>query len=201
MSDIIIINGSPRKGGNSDILTEVLLESALEHGASAEKIRLVKAKVKPCLECGGCDETGKCVIEDEGNELFNKIAQADYLVVASPIFFYNITSITQAMVERSQACWVSKYLLKQGPWGGKRRKGIFISVGATKGRLLFDGVTRVMKYFFDAVDADYQGALLYRNVEAKGAIERHKDAMKQARELGMLLAQKSDLSGFDALQR
>ncbi len=201
MAEILIINGSPRKDGNTDILTDELLKSATEHGAAAEKIRLVKTKVKPCLECGGCDETGKCIIKDDGNELFDKIAEADYLVVGSPIFFYNITSITQAMVERSQACWVRKYLLKKGPWGGKRRKGIFISVGATKGKLLFDGVIRVMKYFFDAVDADYAGSLLYRNTEAKGAIARNEKAMEDVRELGRLLAQKADLAGFDALER
>ncbi len=201
MSDILIINGSPRKGGNTDILTDTLLESALENGASAEKIRLVKLKVKPCLECGGCDETGKCIIEDDGKELFDKIAEAKVLVVASPIFFYNITAITQAMVERSQACWVRKYLLKKGPWGGRRRKGIFISVGATKGKMLFDGVVRIIRYFFDAVDADYQGALLYRNTEAKGAIKRNKEAMEHMKELGKLLAAGTDLSDFQALER
>ncbi len=201
MSDILIINGSPRKGGNTDILTDTLLESALENGASAEKIRLVKLKVKPCLECGGCDETGKCIIEDDGKELFDKIAEAKVLVVASPIFFYNITAITQAMVERSQACWVRKYLLKKGPWGGRRRKGIFISVGATKGKMLFDGVVRIIRYFFDAVDADYQGALLYRNTEAKGAIKRNKEAMEHMKELGELLAAGTDLSDFQALER
>ena len=201
MSDILIINGSPRKGGNTDILTDTLLESALENGASAEKIRLVKLKVKPCLECGGCDETGKCIIEDDGKELFDKIAEAKVLVVASPIFFYNITAITQAMVERSQACWVRKYLLKKGPWGGRRRKGIFISVGATKGKMLFDGVVRIIRYFFDAVDADYQGALLYRNTEAKGAIKRNKEAMEHMKELGKFLAAGTDLSDFQALER
>ncbi len=201
MADILIVNGSPRKDGNTDILTYTLLESALEHGASAEKVRLVKLKLKPCLECGGCDETGRCILKDDGNELFDKIADAHVLVVASPIFFYNITSITQAMVERSQACWVKKYLLKQGPWGGRRRKGIFISVGATKGKMLFDGVVRVMRYFFDAVDADYEGALLYRNTEAKGAIKRNVHAMDHMKELGERLAKGADLSGFKALER
>ncbi len=201
MTNILIVNGSPRKGGNTDILTDTLLESALQGGANAEKIRLASVKVKPCLECGGCDETGECIIDDDGKELFEKIARSDVLVVASPIFFYNITSITQAMVERSQACWVSKYLLKRGPWGGKRRKGIFVSVGATKGKMLFDGVIRVMKYFFDAVDADYAGAMLYRNVEAKGAIRARQEAMEQMTELGRLLASEAELSGFDALER
>ncbi len=201
MADILIINGSPRKNGNTDILTDTLLESALEHGASAEKIKLVTIKVKPCLECGGCDETGRCIIEDDGNDLFEKIAAAQVITVASPIFFYNITAITQAMVERSQACWVRKYLLKKGPLGGKRRKGIFISLGATKGKMLFDGVVRVIRYFFDAVDADYQGALLYRNVEAKGAINQNTQAIEHMKELGRLLARNADLTEFSALEK
>lgn len=201
MTDILIIGGSPRKNGNTDILTDILLDSAIQHGAEAEKVRLSGMKIKPCLECGGCDETGKCIIEDDMEGLYEKIAATDALVVASPVFFYNITSATQAMVERSQACWVRKYLLKQGPWGGKRRKGIFISLGATKGKMLFDGIIRVMRYFYDAVDADFHGALLYRGIEAKGAVKRNAQAVDQVQELGKLLATGSDLSTFSALQR
>lgn len=201
MADIFIINGSPRKNGNTDILTDTLLESAIQHGAGAEKVRLISMKIKPCLECGGCDETGECIIEDDIQELYEKIAEADALVVASPVFFYNITSTTQAMVERSQACWVRKYLLKQGPWGGKRRKGIFISLGATKGKMLFDGVVRVIRYFYDAVDADFHGALLYRGIEAKGAVKRNAQALDEMKELGRLLASGSDLGAFSALQK
>ena len=201
MADILVLNGSPRKNGNTDILTDTLLESALKHGAEAEKIRLTSIKIKPCLECGGCDETGECIIEDDMQELYEKIAAADALVVASPVFFYNITSTTQAMVERSQACWVRKYLLKQGPWGGKRRKGIFVSLGATKGKMLFDGILRVIRYFYDAVDADFHGALLYRGIEAKGAVKQNVQALDQMNELGRLLASDSDLSTFSALQR
>jgi len=57
-----------------------------------------------------------------------------------------------------------------------------------------------VKYFFDAVDADYQGALLYRNTEAKGAIKRNMEALGQMKELGKLLASRADLTEFEALE-
>jgi multimeric flavodoxin WrbA len=201
MVQVLGFLGSPRVGGNTDILLGALLSGAEEAGATVEKVRLSARKITPCIECGKCDDTGKCVLEDDMTGLYDRIAAADVVVVASPIFFYNITSWTQALIERSQACWMGKYALKQEPLGGKRRKGIFLSLGATKGKLLFDGVLRVLRYYFDAIDADFTGALLYRGIEGKGAIRKHPDALKDAAALGRILAEGGDPSSLKALFR
>ena len=193
--------GSPRKKGNTDLFLNALISGFEEDGGKAEKITLIPNKITPCIECGSCDETGVCVLEDGMTPIYEKIAASDVVVVASPIFFYNITSSTQALVERSQACWTSKYFLKKSPYGGKKRQGFFLSIGATKGKLLFDGVLRVIRYFFDAIDADFVGALLYRGVEKKGAIKDHPEALKEARELGRYIALGKDLTGLKALYR
>lgn len=201
MVKILGLMGSPRFGGNTDILLDSLLLGAKEAGASVEKVYLNALKMSPCIECGGCDKTGICVLTDEMSQIYGKIAETDWIVLASPIFFYNITSRTQALIERCQACWTGKYLLKHGPYGGKRRKGIFLSIGATKGKALFEGVIRTVRYFFDAIDADFEGSLLYRGIESKGAVKKHTDALKEAMELGDSIARGLDVSSLTYLYR
>ncbi len=191
---VLIFSGSPRKGGNSDLLADSFLDGAELAGAATEKIFLYKSDVGPCIECGSCDKNGECVLEDDMAAIYPKIENADVIVVSSPIFFYNITSRTQALVERSQALWVRKYVLKNIQPDRKRPKGVFLSVGATKGKLLFDGVIRVMRYFFDALDAEFTAALLIRGVEKRGDIKRHPFAIKRAGELAEALVSARDIS-------
>ena len=65
--DVLVFLGSPRKKGNSEILTEALLEGVSEEGGMPEIIRLCDLKISPCISCGGCDKTGKCVVEANGS--------------------------------------------------------------------------------------------------------------------------------------
>jgi len=197
MKSVLVFSGSPRKRGNTDILSDAFLKGAIEAGAEAEKIRLYSLKISPCIECGGCDDTGKCVIRDDMEDIYRKLGKADIIAVSSPIFFYNITSLTQALVERSQALWVSKYVLEKGELGGKLREGIFLSLGATKGRLLFDGSIRVMRYFFDAVSGRLTAGLFFRGIEKKGAILEHPSALESARDLGRAIVSGLDLSTIE----
>ncbi|NPB09009.1 MAG: flavodoxin family protein [Thermodesulfobacteria bacterium] len=181
---VLAFQGSPRPGGNTDLLLRAFLEGIEEAGGEAEKIDLYRLRVEPCLECGKCDHTGECIIPDDMRDIYPKLDQAQVIVVASPIFFYNVTSRTQALIERSQACWIRKYVLKKPHPRAGERQGIFLSLGATKGRRLFEGVQRVVRYFFDALDVNYQGGLFYRGIEEKGAIRSHPSALKEAFSLG-----------------
>ncbi len=197
--NIIVFSGSPRKGGNTDIMADALVAGASSHGAKVEKIRLIELKYSPCIECGGCDETGKCILKDDLTAIYPKIESADVVVLASPMFFYNITANAQALVERSQAFWVRQYVLKQGEIGGQRRQGIFLSAGATKGKLLFDGSLRVMRYFFDAIGGDLAAALLIRGVEKKGEIKEIPGALETLELLGRCAASNGDYSQIEGL--
>ncbi len=181
--------GSPRRGGNTDILLEELLKSAEREGAKVERIYLSELRITPCKECHGCDATGSCVILDDMEKICPQLAQADVIVLASPIFFYGVTGWAKALIDRSQSLWAKKYLLKNPSTGegGKRRKGFFISVGATKGRRLFEGAILTVKYFFDALNVEYAGELLWRGVDGKGEILKHPEALEEAREAGRRL--------------
>jgi multimeric flavodoxin WrbA len=190
---VLGIFGSPRRGGNTETLLEEALKGAEKEGASIERLYLGDVTITPCKECHGCDDTGKCIVLDDMGKIYPKLLEADVVILASPIFFYGVTAWAKALIDRSQALWARKYLLKDPSLGreGKKRKGFFISVGATKGPRVFDGAILTVKYFFDVLNAEYAGELVFRGVEAKGDILKHPEALQQALEVGRKLV--SDL--------
>jgi multimeric flavodoxin WrbA len=188
---VLGIFGSPRRGGNTELLLEEALKGAEKEGAKVERIYLSDLTITPCKECHGCDNTGKCVILDDMKKIYPKLLGADVVILASPIFFYGVTAWAKALIDRSQALWARKYLMKDPALGkeGKKRKGFFISVGATKGQKVFEGAILTVKYFFDVLNVEYIGELLFRGVETKGDILKHPAALRQAFEAGRRLAQ------------
>jgi len=184
---VLGIYGSPRKGGNSDILLDETLGAAERAGAGIDRIYCRKLKkLSGCLECGGCDETGKCVVDDDMTEVYPLLEAADAIVLAAPIFFYNIPAQAKALVDRSQACWAARLLNKTKE---ERKyfdsgKGWLIGVGASKGANLFAGTELTAKYFYDAMDMSYEGAILVWGVESKGSVKDHADYMQEALDLG-----------------
>jgi multimeric flavodoxin WrbA len=187
---ILAVNGSPRRGGNTDLLLGELVRGAREAGAEVEVIFLRELKMSPCLEIYACKDTGECPIQDDMRPLYPKLTEADALVVASPIFFYGVTAHLKAFIDRCQAMWARKYILKQTLAPGKtERRGVFLAIGGSKGSRIFEGVLLTMKYFFDALDIVFYKSLLYRSVDAKGQILDHPTALPEAYALGKELAQ------------
>jgi multimeric flavodoxin WrbA len=181
--------GSPRKGGNTDILLEEALKGAEMEGAEVERLHLIDFIITPCKECHGCDQTGECVILDDMQKIYPKLLEADIIILASPIFFYGVTAWTKILIDRCQALWSRKYLVKHPSLGkeGKKRKGFLISVGATKGQKVFEGAILTTKYFFDVLNTEYVGELVFQGVDAKGDILKHPEAIQQAFEAGRKL--------------
>jgi multimeric flavodoxin WrbA len=186
---ILGIFGSPRRGGNTDILLEEILKGAEKEEAKVDRIFLTDYAITPCKECHGCDTTGQCVILDDMQKIYPKLLESDIIILASPIFFYGVTAWAKALIDRSQALWAKKYLLKDPSLGkeGKKRKGFFISVGATKGPRVFEGAILTVKYFFDTFNAEYAGELVFRSVDGKGDILKHSEPLQRAFETGRKL--------------
>jgi multimeric flavodoxin WrbA len=186
---VLGIFGSPRRGGNTEILLEEALKGVEKEGGEVERLYLLDFTITPCKECHGCDETGQCIIQDDMQKVYPKLLEADVIILASPIFFYGITAWAKALVDRCQALWARKYLLKEPSLGkeGKKRKGFLISVGATKGQKVFEGAILTAKYFFDVLNAEYVGELVFRGIDAKGDILKYPEAIRQAFEAGRRL--------------
>jgi len=184
---VLGIMGSPRRQSNTEILLNKALEGAREAGAEVEKVLVSKLKISPCLEIYACLKDGNCAIKDDMRLLYEKLLEADHIIFASPIFFYGITSQAKAIIDRCQALWVRKHVLGMGKEDKRVRRGVFISVGATRGAKLFDGAVLTVKYFFDAIGVKYFGDLLVRGIDNKGQIREHPAALEDAFRLGQEL--------------
>jgi multimeric flavodoxin WrbA len=113
--------------------------------------------------------------------VYRELEEADRIVLASPIHFMGVTAQMKAMIDRLQALWARKYVLKVPPLGnGRERKGFFISVGGTKLKNLFEPALVMVKTVFRIMDVTYAGELLFKGIDEKGAIEKHPDALHQA---------------------
>jgi len=184
---VLGIMGSPRRKSNTEILLDKALEGAREAGAEVEKVLVSKLKISPCLEIYACLKDGNCAIKDDMQLLYKKLLEADHIIFASPMFFYGITSQAKATIDRCQALWARRHVLGMGKDDNRIRRGVFISVGATQGKKLFDGAVLTVKYFFDAIGVKYSGDLLVRGVDKKGQIEEHPAALEDAFRLGQEL--------------
>jgi len=190
---VLGIYGSPREGGNSDLLLDKALEGAASAGADIQKVVVRSLKISGCQECGGCDKTGECIILDEMKNIYPSIWDAEIIFLSSPIFFYGIPGPTKVLIDRSQAMW-SKRMLEKSPDQRKKYdhgRGYLISVGATKGKNLFEGVQLTAKYFFDALDKSYEGGLFFRAIEGKGGILEQPTALQEAYDLGVRVVKDS----------
>lgn len=184
---VLGIMGSPRLGGNTDLLLDAALEGALRRGADVEKVLVDRLNISPCREHYGCLNDGQCVIRDAMDGLYPRLVAAGCVVVASPVFFYGITAQLKALIDRCQALWARRHILKQ-TWPTAGRRGAFISVGATGGEKLFDGSVATIRYFFKTIGVEYSQELLVRGVDQKGDIRRHPSALRDAFDMGGRLA-------------
>jgi multimeric flavodoxin WrbA/protein-tyrosine-phosphatase len=171
---VLGLQGSPRKNGNNDYLLQRFMEAAEGHGALTRTLWVDRMDIRPCKEFTTCEKKGFCPIDDAmKQEVYALIREADVIVAATPIFFYNMTAQLKALVDRCQTLWSRKYMLKLKDPGCRIRQGYLLSTAASKGKNLFEGLHLTTHYFYDAVDARYVGSLTYREIEGKGEMAAH----------------------------
>ncbi|MBF0451555.1 MAG: NAD(P)H-dependent oxidoreductase [Candidatus Magnetomorum sp.] len=185
---VLGIQGSPREKGNTKALLSAFMDTAQKTGAETIVVNAYKTHIQPCIECGICEKNGFCSINDDmQNEIYPLLRRADIIVLASPIFFYNVTAPLKAFIDRSQTFWARKYRLNLEDPRRKFRKGLLLALGATKGQNLFQGTLATAKYFYDAVGATNAGALTYRKIEAPGDLQAHPTAISDAQNIAQEL--------------
>jgi len=180
---VIGVSGSPRRGGNTETLLREVLRGAEEAGAETRLFILSRMNISPCRHCDGCLAEGECVVKDDMGLIYPEIESLDALVLASPIFFYGVTAQAKAMIDRCQAFWNRKYVLKRRI-AARKRKGVFVSVGGTRFPDLFEHAKAVVKNLFLTIDVTYWAELLFSGVDRKGEIKEHPTALKDAYLLG-----------------
>lgn len=182
---VIAFLGSPRVDGNTEVLLNETLRGIKEAGADVRIFRLNHMNIKPCQDCGGCDSTGKCIIDDEMAGIYDAIREADRIILASPVFFFGLSAQSKIMVDRCQAFWCEKYLLKKPiPEGSHGRKGLLLLVGGMKKEVGIQCSEATAVAFFRTVSVPEHKSLSFLGVDAKGAILEHPSSLIDAYRAG-----------------
>ena len=161
--NILILSGSPRKGGNTELLAEAFAKGAAEHH-QVEIISVRDYKVNPCLGCNACfkREANTCVQKDDMTIIYEKINQADMLVIASPVYFYGISAQLKAVIDRFHNPIRDTFHIK---------KMALLLVGAATLPGLFDAILTEYNLCLKFFDIEDVGKVLVRGVKGKGDIK------------------------------
>ncbi|NPV69288.1 MAG: flavodoxin family protein [Firmicutes bacterium] len=184
---VLAVIGSPRKGGNTDVLVDKAIGGARSSGAQVEKVYLSDLDIGPCDACMGCENTGECVKPDDMQDLFPKILRADGLIIGTPVYWWGPTAQTKLFVDR----WYSLQF-KEASMKGKK-----MAVIAPYGDDDPATARHVFGMFQDA--ADYLGVDLVGTCGAtandKGEVASNEVALKRALYLGKLVAAGGQVHG------
>lgn len=175
MSKIIVLVGSMRKGGNTDLLAQAFTKGASKKN-SVEVISVADYKVNPCIGCNSCftREENKCFQNDDMSVIYDKLRTADIVVIASPVYFYGISAELKAIVDRLHTPMRNEFQIK---------KLALLLVGAATLPNLFDAIKLQYQLVLDFFHLENIGMVLVRGVKEKGDIEGN-IALKEAYELG-----------------
>lgn len=175
MKNILILSGSPRKGGNSDMLCDEFMRGAQEAGHTVEKIRVAQKKIgfcKACYHC--CDHGGVCAIKDDMTEVLEKMLHADVLVLASPVYFYSINAQMKALFDRTVARWLEF----------KDKEFYYIMSAAEDTATVMDTTLECFRGLAACFSGSVERGVVYgKGVYQKGEIA-DKPAMREAYEMG-----------------
>jgi protein-tyrosine-phosphatase/putative NADPH-quinone reductase len=158
------------------------MAEAVRAGAIVDTLHVDRHRVSPCKELLVCERKGDCPIDDEMRAIYGQLRRADVVLMASPVFFYNLTAQMKALIDRCQVFWARKYRLKLKDPGAGMRRGALLSVAATSGKDLFKAAELTAQYFFDALDARYEGSLTYRGIEHRGDMAAHPGAAQEVKD-------------------
>jgi multimeric flavodoxin WrbA len=182
------IYGSPRKGGNTDLMLDAFLEGAAgDADIPIERIYVRSLAIAGCLGCGYCDKKGFCAQKDDMTQVYPLMERATHIVMASPVYFYSVTGQLKLLIDRAQAPFMQRELTKKEGKdlaSGLEKKGFLLSAGATRGKRLFDCTMLTVRYFFDAIGADYAGELCFRELDERGAVRSKAEALDACRQAG-----------------
>lgn len=172
---IVILSGSPRKGGNSDLLCDEFLRGAAESGHSVEKVFLHSKKVAPCSACYFCRQSsGKCAIQDDMGEILGKMQAADVIVMSSPVYFYSIDAQMKAVIDRSVARWTNI----------PNKEFYYIMTAAEDTDTVMDCTLECFRGFARCLKGAQEKGVIYgKGVYDAGAIQG-RPAMREAYEMG-----------------
>ena len=172
---VLILSGSPRKGGNSDLLCDEFMRGAEEAGNVVEKVRVAEKKIGYCSACYYCGTSGGvCAKKDDMAELLQKVIDADVIVLASPVYFYSIDAQLKTVIDRTLARWTEV----------KNKEFFYIVTCADEEKASQERTIECFRGYADCVEGAVERGVIYgTGVYQPGEI-RNTLAFGQAYEMG-----------------
>ena len=175
--NVLIITGSPRKGGNTDILADALEKGAREAGHRIMRFDAGAASILPCRACYACRKAGRCVFDDDFQKVAPLMLEADVIVLASPIYWYDITAQLKLVIDKLVSFSGNIHI----------PESVLMLVGGVKEPERFDGAVQVYKRITEgSMQWKDRGVILAAGCTNKGTIMNH-PALEEAYQLGRAL--------------
>lgn len=172
--NILVLSGSPRKGGNSDILCDQFVMGAKESGNEVEKIFISNKKIGYCTGCYACEKTGKCAQKDDMAEILEKMIKADVIVMATPVYFYSLDAQIKTLIDRTVARYTEI----------NNKEFYFIATAAVNSKAALERTIECFRGFTDCLEGAKEKGVIYgTGAWEKGDI-KSSEAMKEAYEMG-----------------
>lgn len=173
--NVLILSGSPRKGGNSDLLCDEFMRGAVESGNNVEKIRVAEKNIGYCRACYYCRKSGgECIIKDDMAQVLQKMIDADVIVLSSPVYFYSIDAQLKAVIDRTVARWLEV----------KDKEFYYIMTAADDTKEAMETTLACFRGYADCVEGAKERGVIYgTGVYEKGKI-LDTSAMREAYKMG-----------------
>ena len=172
---VLGIVGSPRIGGNTEVLVDEVLAGAEEAGAETEKVILSKLEIKPCQACNSCYKTGHCMQKDDMSGLLDKMLESDLWILGTPIYWWGPTAQFKAFLDR----W---YHPKHQEFKGKKVITV-IPLGGGHGRYARHTVG-LLEDVFNYLQMKIVGRVLAPGFNQRGEVRNNKDLISMAHDVG-----------------
>lgn len=188
---ILAVIGSPRKRSNTTILLNELVAGAESAGAEVQTIVPFKMNIGPCIACDGCYKTGRCIVKDDFQQVYDTVLDTDVLVIATPIYFGAVSAQVKVFIDRFQCFWARRDIAREpmppGP-AGKPRKGVLIAISGIDKPIMFQGARTTMDFVMRSLEGEMYAELAYGGYDEREAIRENDAALARAREIGRRLA-------------
>ena len=177
MSNVLVITTSLRAKSNTDILAERVIAGAKAAGHNVEHISLKGKNIRFCIGCLACQQTQQCVLKDDAIEIAAKVKEADTLVFATPIYYYEMCGQMKTLLDRLNPLYPSDY---------KFRKVYMLSTAWESEESTPSKAVNGLQGWVDCFEkAELAGSLFCGGIDAPGEAAEEKDALQKAYEFGM----------------
>ncbi len=182
---VAAIYGSPRRGGNTDVLMQKFLEGLRQCryfksefnveplNLQINEIYVSELNISSCRECRSCSKNGECIIDDKMQGIYPLLVNCNLLLIASPVFFTTVSGYLKAFIDRFQRFWALKYELQKKLITAENKNGMLFSCAGSKPENIFDCTKKVIRSLFDVLYVKYYADFCYNNIDFK------KDILKQ----------------------